>query len=204
MDKNILEKSITFLSKDIKLKSLIDKYPKPKFSPSKNYFDALSKTIIYQQLSGKVAKIIYNRFLSLFVNEIPDPEQYQKLGNINLKNIGLSKQKISYINNISMFFLNNENKIQFEVDSEVEISEKLISIKGIGQWTIDMFMMFTLCKTDILPVGDLGIKKAFKELYNLKEYPSVSFMKKQAKSWKPYRTIASCYLWMIVDDGDVW
>ena len=105
MDENILQESIDFLSKDVKLKSLIDKYPKPKFSPNKNYFDALSKSIIYQQLSGKVAKIIYNRFLSLFVNEIPDPAQYQKLENINLKNIGLSKQKISYISNVSLFFL---------------------------------------------------------------------------------------------------
>ena len=204
MDKNILEKSINFLSKDIKLKSLIEKYPKPKFSLNKNYFDALSKSIIYQQLSGKVAKIIYNRFLSLFVNKIPDPAQYQKLENINLKNIGLSKQKISYISNVSLFFLSVENNIQFETDSESDITQKLISIKGIGQWTIDMFMMFTLCKTDILPVGDLGIKKAFMELYHLKEYPSISFMKKKAENWQPYRTIACCYLWMIVDDGDVW
>ena len=204
MDKNILEESIDFLSKDVKLKSLIDKYPKPKFSPNKNYFDALSKSIIYQQLSGKVAKIIYNRFLSLFVNEIPDPAQYQKLENINLKNIGLSKQKISYISNVSLFFLSDKNKIQFETDSESDITQKLISIKGIGQWTIDMFMMFTLCKTDVLPVGDLGIKKAFMELYHLKEYPSISFMKKKAENWQPYRTIACCYLWMIVDDGDVW
>ena len=204
MDKNILEKSINFLSKDIKLKSLIEKYPKPKFSLNKNYFDALSKSIIYQQLSGKVAKIIYNRFLSLFVNKIPDPAQYQKLENINLKNIGLSKQKISYISNVSLFFLSVENNIQFETDSESDITQKLISIKGIGQWTIDMFMMFTLCKTDVLPVGDLGIKKAFMELYHLKEYPSISFMKKKAENWQPYRTIACCYLWMIVDDGDVW
>ena len=204
MDKNILEESINFLSKDVKLKSLIEKYPKPKFLPNKNYFDALSKSIIYQQLSGKVAKIIYNRFLSLFVNEIPDPAQYQKLENINLKNIGLSKQKISYISNVSLFFLSDENKIQFETDSESDITQKLISIKGIGQWTIDMFMMFTLCKTDVLPVGDLGIKKAFMELYHLKEYPSISFMKKKAENWQPYRTIACCYLWMIVDDGDVW
>lgn len=204
MDKNILEESINFLSKDVKLKSLIEKYPKPKFSPNKNYFDALSKSIIYQQLSGKVAKIIYNRFLSLFVNEIPDPAQYQKLENINLKNIGLSKQKISYISNVSLFFLSDKNKIQFETDSESDITQKLISIKGIGQWTIDMFMMFTLCKTDVLPVGDLGIKKAFMELYHLKEYPSISFMKKKAENWQPYRTIACCYLWMIVDDGDVW
>ena len=204
MDKNILEESINFLSKDVKLKSLIEKYPKPKFSSNKNYFDALSKSIIYQQLSGKVAKIIYNRFLSLFVNEIPDPAQYQKLENINLKNIGLSKQKISYISNVSLFFLSDENKIQFETDSESGITQKLISIKGIGHWTIDMFMMFTLCKTDVLPVGDLGIKKAFMELYHLKEYPSISFMKKKAENWQPYRTIACCYLWMIVDDGDVW
>ena len=204
MDKNILEESINFLSKDVKLKSLIEKYPKPKFSPNKNYFDALSKSIIYQQLSGKVAKIIYNRFLSLFVNEIPDPAQYQKLENINLKNIGLSKQKISYISNISLFFLSDKNKIQFETDSESDITQKLILIKGIGQWTIDMFMMFTLCKTDVLPVGDLGIKKAFMELYHLKEYPTISFMKKKAENWQPYRTIACCYLWMIVDDGDVW
>ena len=204
MDKNILEESINFLSKDVKLKSLIEKYPKPKFSPNKNYFDALSKSIIYQQLSGKVAKIIYNRFLSLFVNEIPDPAQYQKLENINLKNIGLSKQKISYISNVSLFFLSDENKIQFETDSESDITQKLILIKGIGQWTIDMFMMFTLCKTDVLPVGDLGIKKAFMELYHLKEYPSISFMKKKAENWQPYRTIACCYLWMIVDDGDVY
>ena len=203
MDKNILEESINFLSKDVKLKSLIEKYPKPKFSPNKNYFDALSKSIIYQQLSGKVAKIIYNRFLSLFVNEIPDPAQYQKLENINLKNIGLSKQKISYISNVSLFFLSDENNIQFETDSESDITQKLILIKGIGQWTIDMFMMFTLCKTDVLPVGDLGIKKAFMELYHLKEYPSISFMKKKAENWQPYRTIACCYLWMIVDDGDV-
>ena len=138
------------------------------------------------------------------MNEIPDPAQYQKLENINLKNIGLSKQKISYISNVSLFFLSDENKIQFETDSESDITQKLISIKGIGQWTIDMFMMFTLCKTDVLPVGDLGIKKAFMELYHLKEYPSISFMKKKAENWQPYRTIACCYLWMIVDDGDVW
>ena len=67
-----------------------------------------------------------------------------------------------------------------------------------------MFMMFTLCKSDILPVGDLGIKKAFQKLYNLKELPSENFMENKSLKWKPYRTIACCYLWMIVDDGDVW
>ena len=204
MDKYTLNQSIKHLAKDKKLKVLINQYAVPKFSPNENYFDALSKSIIYQQLSGKVAKIIYTRFLSLFQNKIPTPNQYLNTAITNLKGIGLSKQKINYINNLSQFFIEQDNQLKFKTDSEQEISKQLIAIKGIGQWTIDMFMMFTLCKTDVLPIGDLGIKKAFKELYNLKELPSESFMKEMSVSWQPYRTIACCYLWMIVDDGDVW
>ena len=204
MNENLLNQSIKHLSKDQKIKTLIDKYPIPNFSPNDNYFDALSKSIIYQQLSGRVAKIIYNRFLSLFKNKNPRPNQYLNMKISDLREIGLSKQKINYINNVSNFFINKDSQILFETNADEEIREQLIVIKGIGQWTIDMFMMFTLCKTDILPVGDLGIKKAFKELYNLKELPSEEFMKEKALPWKPYRTIACCYLWMIVDDGDVW
>jgi len=204
MDKKILKESIKHLSQDHKLNSLISKYPIPKFFSNDNYFDALSKSIIYQQLSGKVAKIIYTRFLSLFVNQIPKPNQYLNVPLEDLRGIGLSKQKINYIGNVSNFYLENNESVLFQTSSDKDISNKLIAIKGIGQWTIDMFMMFTLCRPDVLPVGDLGIKKAFKELYSLKELPSDSFMKEKSELWKPYRTIACCYLWMIIDDGDVW
>ena len=204
MDKNILNESIKHLVKEQKIKTLINKYPIPEFSPNDNYFDALSKSIIYQQLSGKVAKIIYTRFLSLFENKIPTPKQYLDIEISDLKRIGLSKQKMNYINNVSIFFMEKDNKLKFKTDSKNEIQRQLISIKGIGQWTIDMFMMFTLCKTDILPVGDLGIKKAFKKLYNLKELPSESFMIEKGLAWKPYRTIACCYLWMVADDSKAW
>ena len=204
MKQTLINQSIVHLKKDQKLKILINKYPIPQFSPNEKYFDALSKSIIYQQLSGKVAKIIYTRFLSLFKDKIPNPNQYLDITKSDLKGIGLSKQKIDYINHLSNFFIEKGNKIQFKTDSDQEIYRQLIAIKGIGQWTIDMFMMFTLCKTDILPIGDLGIKKAFKDLYNLKELPSESFMKEISLPWQPYRTIACCYLWMIVDDGDVW
>ena len=202
MNNNILNNAIKHLEKDQKIKTLINKYPIPEFAPTENYFNALSKSIIYQQLSGKVAKIIYIRFLSLFKNKIPKPKHYLKIKVSDLNRIGLSKQKISYITNLSQFFVEKENDIDFE--NEKEIKKKLIDIKGIGQWTIDMFMMFTLCKTDVLPIGDLGIKKAFKELYKLKELPSENFMKKKSLKWRPYRTIACCYLWMMIDDGDVW
>ena len=201
MDNFILNRSIKHLIKDKKLKALINKYPVPEFQPNHNYFDALSKSIIYQQLSIKVAKIIYIRFLSLFENKIPVPNQFLSIKNSHLRDIGLSKQKINYINNLSNFFINKVDAFKFTNDSNEEICKQLISIKGVGQWTVDMFMMFTLCKTDILPVGDLGIKKAFKKLHNLKELPSESFMLKKGLKWKPYRTIASCYLWMVVDDA---
>ena len=204
MDRKIISCAIKHLEKDPKIKALINKYPIPKFSPTDNYFAALSKSIIYQQLNGKVAKIIYTRFVSLFKKDNPTPGDYLKIETSVLKSIGLSRQKIGYINNISIFFIENNNKVQFKTASNQEICKKLIAIKGIGQWTIDMFMMFTLCKADILPVGDLGIKKGFKKLYNLKDLPSESYMKKMAIPWRPYRTIACCYLWMILDDGDFW
>ena len=204
MNRITLNKAIKLLKTDNKLKKIIQKYPVPNFSHNSNYFDALSKSIIYQQLSGKVARIIYNRFLNLFPKKKPEPNYYLGINDADLKKIGLSKQKISYISNLSNFFLNNKDKHLFKNLSEQDIHNKLIFIKGIGKWTIDMFMMFTLHKTDILPVGDLGIKKAFKNLYNLQKLPSEEFMNQKSNKWKPYRTIACCYLWMTKDNEDVW
>ena len=200
MDKVILNQSIQHLLKDKQLKKIINKYPIPQFSYNENYFDALSKTIIYQQLNGKVAKIIYMRFLKLFNKNSPNPKQYLKINSSDLKRIGLSKQKINYINNLAIFFITNNNISQLKNLSQKEIINELIPIKGIGQWTIDMFMMFTLYKTDILPTRDLGIKKAFKQLYNLQKLPTEKFMEEKSSDWKPYRTIACCYLWMSIDN----
>ncbi|MBJ47577.1 MAG: hypothetical protein CMG59_00100 [Candidatus Marinimicrobia bacterium] len=203
MDDNVLKKSIKHLSKNLKIKDLIDKYPYPEITVNCNYFDALSKIIIYQQLNGKVSNIIYTRFQSLFKNKVLNPHQYLKLKNSELRNIGLSTQKIKYIRNLSDFFINKGSAIQFNTASIKEISKELIIIKGIGQWTIDIFMMSALFKTDILPLDDLGIKKGFKKLYNLSELPSEAFMKKTSLEWRPYRTIVSYYLWMLSDDNSV-
>jgi DNA-3-methyladenine glycosylase II len=204
MDIKIINQSIIHLMKDKKLKSLIDYYSKPKFINNSNYFDALSKSIIYQQLSGKVAKIIYTRFLFLFKNRVSNPIEYLSINNDDLRGVGLSKQKISYIENLSNYFINSEESLDLTTLSNEDVINELIIIKGIGRWTIDMFLMFTLFRTDILPVGDLGIKKSFKQLYDLKELPDEKYMINQSKEWSPYRTIACCYLWMIIDNGDVW
>ena len=103
----------------------------------------------------------------------------------------------------SKYFYNKKNT-NFVKYSDESLRKELIKIKGIGPWTIDMFLMFTMHRTDILPVGDLGIKKAFQILYKLKELPSNELMIEISAKWKPYRTIACCYLWYLVDDGDVW
>tara|TARA_Y100000389_G_scaffold205081_1_gene262835 strand:+ start:20346 stop:20957 length:612 start_codon:yes stop_codon:yes gene_type:complete len=200
----VVNKAIKHLSKDLKLKSLIDNNDKPVFEKNDNYYIALSKSIIYQQLSGKVAKIIYNRFVNLFNDKNPEPNIFLTVDELKLKSIGLSRQKISYLKDLSEYFLNKGTSIDFNILNQDEIRKELITIKGIGHWTIDMFLMFTVLNMNILPVGDLGIKKAFKELYNLDKLPSDHFMIKKSKKWEPYRTIACCYLWTIVDDGDVW
>ena len=204
MDKVTVKKAILHLSKINELEKLINNNPFPIFESERNYFNALSKSIIYQQLSGKVAKIIYHRFITLFESNQPNPKKYLKINVVKLKEIGLSRQKISYIKNLSEFFIENNNLIDFDKFTDEEISKKLLSIKGIGQWTVDMFMMFTMLKIDILPLGDLGIKKAIQKLFHLEELPTDKFMIENSLSWKPYRTIASCYLWTLVDDGDVW
>tara|TARA_B100000212_G_scaffold45928_1_gene29670 strand:+ start:4299 stop:4910 length:612 start_codon:yes stop_codon:yes gene_type:complete len=203
MKSKILNEGIKHLSKDKKLNSLINEFEKPVFYKSTNYYDDLCKSIIYQQLSGKVAKIIYHRFLNLFPNKVPNFKKTLDLKFEELKKIGLSKQKITYIDNLAKYFYNKKN-IDFVKYSDESLRKELIKIKGIGPWTIDMFLMFTMHRTDILPVGDLGIKKAFQILYKLKELPSKELMIEISDKWKPYRTIACCYLWYLVDDGDVW
>ena len=204
MNSKILNNAINHLSKDKKIKELIVKYNKPAFKFNDDYFNALSKSIIYQQLSGKVANVIYNRFLDLFKNRIPELQFIMDIDDETLRKIGLSKKKTEYIKGLSKYFYETGNSIDFSSLTDEEICKELIQIKGVGQWTVDMFLMFTMFRTDILPVADLGIKKGYKELFNLKELPSEKEMIERSKKWQPYRTIACCYLWKLVDDGDDW
>ena len=200
MNKEKIDCAISYLSNDLKIKFLINKYDRPDFGNPDYPFKSLIKYIIYQQLSLQSAKAIYTRFLSIFNNN-PEPITAKDVDVNILKSIGLSKQKIKYINEIVIYFLDNE--INFFELSNKEVYNELIKIKGIGPWTIDMFLIFTLHRTDVMPIGDLGIKKGFKKLYNLKELPTDEFMLKKAEKWTPYQSIVSIYLWKIVDDGAV-
>tara|TARA_B100002051_G_C16599422_1_gene567163 strand:+ start:67 stop:684 length:618 start_codon:yes stop_codon:yes gene_type:complete len=202
MNQKKLNQAIDFLSKDKLLKDLIDKYNKPIFIKNENYFNALVKSIIYQQISGKAAKSIYDRFQNLLQDKGYNPESVLALQDSQLREAGLSKQKVSYIKNIAEYFHTKTKNIDFALLSDREVRDELIQIKGIGQWTIDMFLMFTLSRTDIMPVSDLGIKKGFQKLFNLKDLPSTEVMLKKSEKWSPHRTVACMYLWKIVDGDD--
>ena len=168
-------------------------------------YPALVKAIIYQQLSGKAATTIYNRFLGLYDNDHPSEKELIDTDYEKLRGVGLSNRKAEYVRDIADFFHQKPFSLEgFSPLTNEGIRELLISIRGIGPWSVDMFLMFTLHRLDVFPVLDLGIKKGFSRLYQTDELCSDEFMLKESEKWKPYRTIASMYLWRILDDDFDW
>tara|TARA_Y100001960_G_C14432499_1_gene708532 strand:+ start:106 stop:714 length:609 start_codon:yes stop_codon:yes gene_type:complete len=200
-----INSALKILKKDSKMQNLIKEYGSPDFKSKDDYFHSLMRSIVFQQLSGRVANIIYQRLINLVPNNKIIPKDILLLNNEDMKKIGLSSQKIKYIKNLADYFdsnLFNSNKVK-KMSNE-EISRELIQIKGIGQWTIDMFLMFTLNRPDVMPYLDLGIQKGIKILFNLDHLPTKDEMKNISIKWKPYRTVACWYIWKIVDDGNEW
>ena len=195
-------KAIEYLSQDRHLAILIEKFDSPNLHITDKYFRALSKSIIYQQLSGKAADAIYSRFLDLYTDRESECKATLRLEETRLKGIGLSRQKIDYIRSLSSFFIDRGTSIDFKSLSDQQVRTELLGVRGVGDWTVDMFLMFTMGRTDILPYGDLGIKKGFKMLFNLNQIPDKEFMRSNSEAWRPYRTVASCYLWKLVDSSD--
>ena len=191
---------------DQRMGQLIDKFGPLELSPIKNYYESLVRSIIYQQLSGKAAATIYGRFKDLFnCKKYPKPKDVLSIPFEILRGVGLSKQKATYIRDLSEKWdrgevnLSNSNSM-----SDDKISAELIKIKGIGQWTADMFLMFTLARPDVFPYGDLGIQKGLMELNKMDRLPTRKEMELEATQWKPYRTMAALYLWKIVDGPLKW
>ena len=188
------------------LKRLFNIFDVPELDIEKNYFWSLCRSIIYQQISGKAAKTISDRFIALFPSEKNyKPKEVLDINVDNLYGVGLSKQKASYIKNIAEaynvnFIINNN----FSIMTDAEIIKQLTNIKGIGRWTAEMFLIFTLRRSDVFPVTDLGVQKGFQVFYSLDELPSIDFMNEKAEKWRPYRTIVTLYLWYAVDGRFEW
>lgn len=202
MNPTIRTNALKHFHKDSHLESVVKKGPKPDFKPARNVYAALVRSIVYQQLSGKAADTILRRFLALFPGTgYPKPEAVLKMKDTKMRSAGLSGQKASYIKDLSSKFLDGtiEPK-KFKTMSDEEIREHLIAVKGIGRWSADMFLMFALNRPDVLPIGDLGIRKGFQKLFKMKELPDPKKMERLAEPWRPYRTIASWYLWRLADE----
>ncbi len=197
-----IEEGIGYLKRDDIMHFLINKYGRPDFNPGQDYFQSLLRSIVFQQLSGKAAQKIHERF----VNLIPKtsnfcPNEVLKLEKDDMREVGLSFQKINYLRNLAYFFENNSfKKKDVEKMTDEQISKELTQVKGIGQWTVDMFLMFTLNRADILPYKDLGIQKGIMKILNIKNLPSKKEMDNCSKKWRPYRTIACWYLWKMADE----
>jgi len=189
---------------DPKMAKLINKYEKPNFTKETNYFEAIIRSIIYQQLSTKAASAIHNRFKQLFENDNLRPVDVFNNSIDRYLEIGLSKQKVSYIINVAHEFNNELIPKNLEDFSDEDIIDMLTRIKGIGRWTAQMFLMFSLNRSDILPELDLGIQKGVKIYFKLNELPSGDYIIKQAELWRPYRTLASWYLWRLVEGPFEW
>jgi 3-methyladenine DNA glycosylase/8-oxoguanine DNA glycosylase len=191
---------------DQRMGKLIDKFGPPNFNLINNYYESLVRSIVYQQLSGKAASIIYERFLDLFVFDIyPEPKNVLAVSIETLRSSGLSYQKANYIRDLSEKWQEGTMNLT-DIDSmtDEEISSELIKVKGIGQWTADMFLMFTLGRPDVFPFGDLGIQKGVMILTNMNRLPTQKEMERKTKKWQPYRTVAAWYLWKLVDGPFKW
>ena len=185
-------------NKDKVLKKIITNYNKEYLELSNNLFHSLINSIIGQQISVLAAKSIKIKLLSLKKNLTP--RTLIKINDKSFRQCGLSRQKILYIKNISIFFIKNNNFIKnIDKFSNEEIRNKLIEIKGIGNWTIDMFLIFSIGASNIFPDGDLGFLKAVSKNYK-KDMPIDNiYLNKLKKRWTPYCSMATWYLWRSLD-----
>lgn len=167
-----------------------------------NAFHTLARSIVGQQISVKAADSVWLKLEKAAKGKI-EPKVIAKLKDKQLRGCGLSEMKVTYMRNVANFFVNDmAGKIDLIDHDHVEIAGKLIEIKGIGKWTVDMFMIFHMHAADVFPIGDLGLVNAIKRHYNINSKDKKILLKKINKigeNWKPYRTVATWYLWRSLD-----
>lgn len=200
-------KHIAHLSKDKKLKKLIESQTPFTLEKRNKIYLRLCSSILSQQLSTKVAKVLYNRFIELYKGKEPSAKQILETPAEVFRSIGFSNAKASYVHNVCRFFI--ENKItdaRLHAMSNEEVIDLLTQIKGVGKWTVEMILMFTLGREDVFAFDDLGLKQSVIKLYKLKETDKKLLQQKIeiiSLKWSPYRTYASRYLWDWKDNAPV-
>src|ERR671926_222270 len=196
-------KAITHLKRaDPILARIIESVGPCRFEPrtTGSHFDAVVRAIVYQQLSGSAAFTIHSRLLALYGGETPAPVALLATPEETLRAVGLSRQKIAYMRDLAHRVESGDVPIHMLHElSDDEVIEALTRVKGVGVWTAQMFLMFRLGRPNVLPVLDLGIRKAIQRAYRMRALPSAERIQKLGARWEPYCTIACWYLWRSLD-----
>jgi DNA-3-methyladenine glycosylase II len=207
IDDESAQAAATHLTKhDPVLKPIIERVGSAKFRPHTDYYWELVDSIISQQLSVKAASSIEKRFQELFESQVPSPKQILEKDVEELRSVGLSRPKARYIHDLAQHIVDGKIKFdRFDTLSNEEIMAELIDVKGIGEWTVHMFLMFCMGRLDVLPVGDLGIRNSMRQLYDFKDVPTPDEIRAIAKKhhWHPYESIASWYIWQNLDNTPI-
>lgn len=192
------------LQRDPRLAPVVERVELEESTSTGDIYQDLIRAIVYQQLSGKAAATIHGRFLQLFPDDYPEADRLLSFSVEDLRSVGLSRQKATYIRNVAEHFTSHKLQgFDWSPVPDEEIIDRLVTIKGVGRWTVEMILMFSLERPDVLPVDDLGIQMAMRDLYGLegKGRPFFRAMQEVAEPWRPYRTYASRYLWRYKDGG---
>ena len=189
---------------DKKLAPIIAASGPCRIKPHKDHYGELVSNIVGQQLSTKAAYAIWQRILALFDGKMPTPQQLIKIDGQKLRDVGLSWAKVTYVKDIAQHIL--DGRLDMEHISTMpnkQLIEQFTAVKGTGEWSAHMFMMFGLGRLDVLPVSDLGIRKAVQKLYGLKSLPDAGKIITIANKnkWHPYESVASWYLWQSLDNN---
>jgi len=196
-----MRKAIIHLKKsDPVLRAIIERVGAYKIVHREPSFETLVRSIVYQQLSGKVASVIFGRLTALLPENAVTPAAILKLTPARMRKAGLSKQKTAYIRDLAR--KTNKGHVRFEALPDLpdqEVIEHLTQVKGIGVWTAHMFMIFALRRLDVLATGDLGVRTAIRKAYQLEALPAPSQMEDLAAAWRPYSSVAMWYLWRSLD-----
>lgn len=188
---------------DKKLAAVIQSSGPCRLKPHQDHYGELVGSIVGQQLSAVAAGTIWRRVLGLFGGKMPTPKQLIKIDDQKLRDVGLSWAKVRYVKDLAQHILDGRLDLDHIATMPNEqLIEQLTAVKGLGEWSAHMFMMFGLGRLDILPVGDLGIRKAMMKLYDLPELPDAARMVTIANrnNWHPYESVASWYLWQSLDN----
>ena len=195
--------AIKVLKKDPKLARIIKVVGKYQITTTSNHYESLVEAIITQQLAGSAAKAISKRFRSLYGKKFPKPADVLETSDSKLRKTGLSGMKVKYIKDLSKNIESKKLKLRsLSKLSDDEVVKQLTEVKGIGRWTAEMFLIFSLGRMDVLPVGDLGLKKGIQLLNSSAKLPTPDEIEELAEKWRPYRTVATWYLWKSLQKFD--